>query len=156
MTLEGILKYRDAAIAAMDEVVDENSSRNMLSINELRSAVDGPLRKRSVEWKVESLSELLDSHGIWYPTEQDYRECCGDWVHRYDHYGKATKVTPFDLEFFWKSRQEFDAAYNSDWTKIEPIPEQCIPMKEEPMERYAAIDLETTAFPTLVEFLGEY
>jgi len=74
---------------------------------------------------------------LWEPTEQDYRECCGKYVHRTDHMGRVTTILPDSLSYYWKSRDDFDSLYSSyEWNKIEGIPEQCIPKREEPRESY--------------------
>lgn len=84
----------------------------------------------------------------WQPTEQDYLECCGVFA---DVTGRHCKhVGPDDLTVYWAQ----ECRTSSVWKKIEPIPEQCIPREEPPKERY--VNLETTAFPTLAEFLGGF
>jgi len=73
----------------------------------------------------------------WKPTEKDYRECCGKYIHRTDHMGRVTTILPDSLSYYWKSRDDFDSLYSSyEWNKIEGIPEQCIPKREEPRESY--------------------
>jgi len=97
-------------------------------------------------------SEPWQTPKQWQPTEHDYRECCGVW-RDCDETDCLSTVTPDVLEDNYDSRADFDDEYHC-YVKIEPIPEQCIPRKESPRERY--VTLEDNAFPTLAKYLGGF
>ena len=77
----------------------------------------------------------------WKPTEQDYRECCGVWVPREGDvcYENRLIITPEHLVDDCENIEHFHSRMK-DWTKIEPIPEQCIPKPEVERERYPWAD----------------
>lgn len=94
-----------------------------------------------VDWgDTESITEVLYQGGStkdqnWHPTEQDYRECCGAW--RDDDAPTVILRVPPEYLATFGSRSDFDSYYKLDgFTKIEPIPEQCIPKAEPEKESY--------------------
>lgn len=82
---------------------------------------------------------------VWEPTEDDYRECCGVW----DEDTYRSCVDPNILKCF-DSRCDFDDVHEH-MTRLEPIPEQCIPVTVEikKKEHYA----DNTAFPLMAATL---
>jgi hypothetical protein len=73
----------------------------------------------------------------WQPTEQDYREYCGVWSLKSEDDKKRYvqdlfHVTPKILDTYF-SRDHFIKG-NSERTRIEPIPEQCIPKQKHLIE----------------------
>lgn len=70
------------------------------------------------------------SDSAW-PTPKDIEECCGYW---YRPDGALHHVTPEFLSAnFYDSRKNFDEIMKG-FTRIEPIPPQCVPGYEEPEE----------------------
>jgi hypothetical protein len=98
----------------------------------------------------------------WQPTEQEYRELCGIY---FLPTGSTIALLPLSLREdnnfgntkYIEQFRSAEACFTwllAPMYRIESIPEDLIPKKETPKERY--ISLQTTALPTLVEFLGEY
>jgi hypothetical protein len=99
--------------------------------------------------KARACREIMDHTGVeehakwgpWQPTEQDYRECCGMWVPKPGDvcFENRLMVTPGYLVLHHDSKDHFNRKMG-DWTKLEPIPEQCIPKPPVEKERYPWAD----------------
>lgn len=89
----------------------------------------------------EILKTLEDSDGIeqhfeiyprkWEPTPEEIRECCGVWLHKNSY---TVEIRPNNLSVY-NSIEHFFSTTNL-LSKLEPIPEQCIPKPEPERERY--------------------
>lgn len=113
--------------------------RSIADIEGLIAYIEGPSRidadaaGRCMGQVIDRLGKKLEP---WQPTEQDYLECCGVWIHE-KWPDDRHHTTPERLSGYYPSRKEFDRLHTiNEWKKIEPIPEQCIPKPEPVVEYY--------------------
>ena len=123
-------------------IPDNDISKIVIYCSDVVTQIDLIMRHK------EMYNELVDVHvqqdpcnqaTKWQPTEDEIRECCGVWVPKHGDvcYLNRKVITQEFLLEHYTSKEQFDKAYTlQGWTKLEPIPEQCIPKPELERERY--------------------
>lgn len=104
-----------------------------------------PTTDESPDWvinteKYNGFTSNLNNYNNWYrtqdapkwePTPDEIRECCGVWLHKNSY---TVEIGPNNLSVY-NSIEHFFSTTNL-LSKLEPIPEQCIPKPEPERERY--------------------